>query len=211
MSLLLFLSLWGSLQLHLSLSFRTVCSQQKCAKEEEAKSFEDDSFQGGWIKVPNGPRWHALLQWLQLYPQGSQSSQQIWLCVSPKTKTSEEVGKSLLCILATSIMPRILQSDNGGEVHFCNLFSIIITIFFLLQKPFRSYHFFRLFLWKNHIDDMVFLPFIFRLWILLLHDFNICLVLRLLYKIDQQGIPLGAHSERETPQAFNARKCRSES
>ena len=46
-----------------------------------------------------------------------------------KTKTSEEVGKSLLCILATSIMPRILQSDNGGEVRFFNLFSFIITIF----------------------------------------------------------------------------------
>ncbi len=62
-----------------------------------------------------------------------------------KTKTSEEVGKSLLCIL-TSIMPRILQSDNGGEVRFCNLFSVIITIFFMLQKPFRSYLFFRIFL-----------------------------------------------------------------
>lgn len=36
-----------------------------------------------------------------------------------KTKTSEEVGKSLLCILATSIMPKILQSDNGGEVSLC--------------------------------------------------------------------------------------------
>ncbi len=35
---------------------------------------------------------------------------------SVKTKTSEEVGKSLLCILSTSIMPSILQSDNGGEV-----------------------------------------------------------------------------------------------
>jgi hypothetical protein len=33
-----------------------------------------------------------------------------------KSKTSEEVGKSLLCILSTSIMPSILQSDNGGEV-----------------------------------------------------------------------------------------------
>lgn len=33
-----------------------------------------------------------------------------------KTKTAEEVGKSLLCILSTSIMPSILQSDNGGEV-----------------------------------------------------------------------------------------------
>jgi hypothetical protein len=30
-----------------------------------------------------------------------------------KTKKSEAVGKSLTCILATSIMPRILQSDNG--------------------------------------------------------------------------------------------------
>lgn len=33
-----------------------------------------------------------------------------------KTKTSEEVGKALLCIISTSIMPSILQSDNGGEV-----------------------------------------------------------------------------------------------
>jgi len=65
-----------------------------------------------------------------------------------KTKTSEEVGKSLLCILATSIMPRILQSDNGGEVRFCNWFSVIIffpvtkTVFFLffsyifVKKPY---------------------------------------------------------------------------
>ena len=30
-----------------------------------------------------------------------------------KTKTSEEVGRSLTCILATSIIPRILQSENG--------------------------------------------------------------------------------------------------
>ena len=33
-----------------------------------------------------------------------------------KTKTAREVGKSLLYILATSIMPSVLQSDNGGEV-----------------------------------------------------------------------------------------------
>ena len=55
-----------------------------------------------------------------------------------KTKTSEEVGKSLLCILATSIMPRILQSDNGGEVHFFNLFSFIITIFPCYKNRFVS-------------------------------------------------------------------------
>ena len=36
-----------------------------------------------------------------------------------KTKTSEEVGKALLCIISTSIMPSILQSDNGGEVRPC--------------------------------------------------------------------------------------------
>ncbi len=36
-----------------------------------------------------------------------------------KSKTSEEVGKSLLCIISTSIMPSILQSDNGGEVRPC--------------------------------------------------------------------------------------------
>ena len=53
-----------------------------------------------------------------------------------KTKTSKEVGKSLLCILATSIMPRILQSDNGGEVRFCNWFSFNIIFFSLLQKRF---------------------------------------------------------------------------
>ncbi len=53
-----------------------------------------------------------------------------------KIKTSEEVGKSLLCILATSIMPRILQSDNGGEVRYFNLFSFIITIFLYSKKPF---------------------------------------------------------------------------
>ena len=62
-----------------------------------------------------------------------------------KTKTSKEVGKSLLCILATSIMPRILQSDNGGEVRFCNWFSFNITIFSLLQKPFFFFSF-RIFL-----------------------------------------------------------------
>ncbi len=33
-----------------------------------------------------------------------------------KTKTAREVGNSLLCILATSIMPSVLPSDNGGEV-----------------------------------------------------------------------------------------------
>jgi hypothetical protein len=32
------------------------------------------------------------------------------------TRTSEEVGDALVFILSTSIMPRILQSDNGGEV-----------------------------------------------------------------------------------------------
>jgi hypothetical protein len=36
-----------------------------------------------------------------------------------KMKTSEEVGKALTCILATSIMLIILQSDNGGEVSYC--------------------------------------------------------------------------------------------
>ena len=85
-----------------------------------------------------------------------------------KTKTSEEVGKSLLCILATSIMPRILQSDNGGEVRFCNWFSVIITIFSLLQKPFFSFLF--VYFCEKTILTICFLPF--------------SLVPRLLYKID---------------------------
>jgi hypothetical protein len=52
-----------------------------------------------------------------------------------KTKTSEEVGKSLTCILATSIMPRILQSDNGGEVSYCSSFNMIeIMVYFLWRK-----------------------------------------------------------------------------
>ncbi len=35
------------------------------------------------------------------------------------SKGSEEVGKSLLCIISTSIMPSTLQSDNGGELRPC--------------------------------------------------------------------------------------------
>jgi hypothetical protein len=31
-------------------------------------------------------------------------------------RSSQEVGGALLCILCHSIMPEILQSDNGGEV-----------------------------------------------------------------------------------------------
>ena len=33
-----------------------------------------------------------------------------------KRRSSEEVGKGLLTILATSIQPTVLQPDNGGEV-----------------------------------------------------------------------------------------------
>ena len=33
-----------------------------------------------------------------------------------KSRTSLEVGLALLSIVANSITPRILQSDNGGEV-----------------------------------------------------------------------------------------------
>jgi hypothetical protein len=38
-----------------------------------------------------------------------------------KRRCSEEVGDALISILSMSIMPRILQSDNGGKVcmHFC--------------------------------------------------------------------------------------------
>jgi hypothetical protein len=40
-----------------------------------------------------------------------------------KRRTSEEVGDGLISILSMSIMPRILQSDNGGEVgFFCFIF-----------------------------------------------------------------------------------------
>jgi hypothetical protein len=51
-----------------------------------------------------------------------------------KTKNSTEVGKSLLCILVTSILPRILQSDNGGEVSFCYIITFIKN--FLVIKPY---------------------------------------------------------------------------
>jgi hypothetical protein len=43
------------------------------------------------------------------------------------TKTSEEVDKSLLCILATSIIPSVLQSDNRGEV---SVFSVLHNHFY---------------------------------------------------------------------------------
>jgi hypothetical protein len=33
-----------------------------------------------------------------------------------KTRTLLEVGRALITIVANSITPRILQSDNGGEV-----------------------------------------------------------------------------------------------
>jgi hypothetical protein len=33
-----------------------------------------------------------------------------------KSKCSEESGESLLCIILMSIMPSILQSNNGGEL-----------------------------------------------------------------------------------------------
>jgi hypothetical protein len=33
-----------------------------------------------------------------------------------KARSSVEVGNALLSIVSTSITPRILQSDNGGEV-----------------------------------------------------------------------------------------------
>ncbi len=126
-----------------------------------------------------------------------------------KTTTSTEVGKSLLCTPATSIMPRILQSDNGGEVRFRYFFITFIN-FFPLLKPYWCYSFFHFYCEKPYwwYD---YLPFIFRLRILLSYDSNICLVLRFLCKIDPQRIPFGAHGERETTQAFNTRMCRSES
>ncbi len=33
-----------------------------------------------------------------------------------KKRTATEVGDALLCIISGSVGPRILQSDNGGEV-----------------------------------------------------------------------------------------------
>jgi hypothetical protein len=54
--------------------------------------------------------------------------------VQPLKKwNAKEVGDALLGILCSSIMPRILQSDNGAEVSFflfCNaLFLILIPSF----------------------------------------------------------------------------------
>jgi len=34
-----------------------------------------------------------------------------------KNRTAEEVGNNLIRILSSAIVPQILQSDNGSEVH----------------------------------------------------------------------------------------------
>jgi hypothetical protein len=125
-----------------------VCSEQKCAEEEETKSLKmilstesGSRFQMDLVEMPYFNGYNYILRVVDhlskfgyVYPL--------------KTKTSEEVGKTLLCILATSIMPRILQSDNGGEVRFFNLFSFIITIFPCYKNRFFSF-FFRIFFAKK--------------------------------------------------------------
>jgi hypothetical protein len=44
-----------------------------------------------------------------------------------KQRTAKEVGDALLKILSSSIMPKILQSNNGGEVCF-----FLFTMFFVI-------------------------------------------------------------------------------
>lgn len=45
-----------------------------------------------------------------------------------KTRTSLEVGRALITIVSNSITPRILQSDNGGEVCSLILRSLLFRI-----------------------------------------------------------------------------------
>jgi len=46
-----------------------------------------------------------------------------------KSRTSLEVGNALVTVIATSMTPRILQSDNGGEVCVDQVFYFYVSIF----------------------------------------------------------------------------------
>jgi hypothetical protein len=62
-------------------------------------------------------------------------------CVYPvRIWSANEVGDALICILSTSTMPHILQSEIGGEVGFECMFvemncNHLLTSTFFIQPP----------------------------------------------------------------------------
>jgi hypothetical protein len=58
-----------------------------------------------------------------------------------KNRTSLEVGKAIIIIIANSITPRILQSDNGGKVCILILCFLFFCFYVLSLKVYNCLHF----------------------------------------------------------------------